>query len=44
MEVGVVKPFLKWPGGKRWFVANYANLLPKNFNRYIGNYHLDSAE
>lgn len=28
-------PFLKWPGGKRWFVANHAKLLPKAFNRYI---------
>src|SRR5688572_23219196 len=28
-------PFLKWAGGKRWFVANYADLLPKKFNRYI---------
>jgi DNA adenine methylase len=28
-------PFLKWPGGKRWFVANYAHLLPTTFNRYI---------
>lgn len=28
-------PFLKWPGGKRWFVANYAEVLPKRFNTYI---------
>jgi DNA adenine methylase len=28
-------PFLKWPGGKRWFIANYSHLLPTNFNRYI---------
>lgn len=28
-------PFLKWPGGKRWFVANHCHLLPKTFNRYI---------
>lgn len=28
-------PFLKWPGGKRWFVSKYPNLLPKEFNRYI---------
>lgn len=28
-------PFLKWPGGKRWFIANHANLLPTKFNRYI---------
>lgn len=30
-----LKPFLKWAGGKRWFVTNHANLLPKKFNRYI---------
>lgn len=30
-----VKPFLKWAGGKRWFVANYADLLPSKYNRYI---------
>jgi DNA adenine methylase len=28
-------PFLKCPGGKRWFVANHANLLPKKFSSYI---------
>lgn len=28
-------PFLKWAGGKRWFVAHHADLLQKNFNRYI---------
>lgn len=28
-------PFLKWPGGKRWFIANHAQLLPTKFNRYI---------
>lgn len=28
-------PFLKWPGGKRWFIANHASLLPTTFNRYI---------
>jgi DNA adenine methylase len=28
-------PFLKWPGGKRWFIASRADLLPKTFNRYI---------
>jgi DNA adenine methylase len=30
-----VEPFLKWPGGKRWFVKNYSELLPLKFNRYI---------
>lgn len=28
-------PFLKWPGGKRWFVFKYAKLLPSTFRRYI---------
>ena len=31
----MVKPFLKWAGGKRWFVYNYAHLLPRKFERYI---------
>jgi DNA adenine methylase len=28
-------PFLRWPGGKRWFVYYYSHLLPRTFNRYI---------
>lgn len=28
-------PFLKWPGGKRWFVARHAAILPRTFGRYI---------
>jgi DNA adenine methylase len=28
-------PFLKWPGGKRWFLNKHADLLPQKFNRYI---------
>jgi DNA adenine methylase len=28
-------PFLKWPGGKRWFVADHADRLPTSFRRYI---------
>lgn len=37
MEAKQIKkiPFLKWPGGKRWFVQNYAHLLPTTYNRYI---------
>jgi DNA adenine methylase len=27
-------PFLKWPGGKRWFIARHAHLLPTEFNEY----------
>ncbi|MDT8387943.1 MAG: Dam family site-specific DNA-(adenine-N6)-methyltransferase [Thiogranum sp.] len=30
-----LKPFLKWAGGKRWFVANHSDLIPTNFNCYI---------
>jgi DNA adenine methylase len=30
-----ISPFLKWAGGKRWFIASQASLLPKQFNRYI---------
>jgi len=28
-------PFLKWPGGKRWFVTRHAALVPTTFGRYI---------
>lgn len=28
-------PFLKWPGGKRWFINSCAALLPSHFDRYI---------
>lgn len=28
-------PFLKWPGGKRWFVQNYSSLLPSEYDTYI---------
>ncbi|MEA3010891.1 MAG: adenine methylase [Sphingomonadales bacterium] len=27
-------PFLKWPGGKRWFVRRCSHLLPTKYNRY----------
>ena len=30
-----VEPFLKWAGGKRWFVKNHASLLPTKFKRYF---------
>lgn len=29
------KPFLKWAGGKRWFVSHHSDLLPRHYNRYI---------
>lgn len=32
---GSITPFLKWAGGKRWFVQRHADLLPRTFNRYI---------
>jgi len=28
-------PFLKWAGGKRWFVANHGDLFPRAYGRYI---------
>lgn len=33
--MNTITPFLKWPGGKRWFVANYAHLIPDDFNCYV---------
>jgi DNA adenine methylase len=27
--------FLKWAGGKNWFVKNYSDLLPQKYNRYV---------
>ena len=30
-----LRPFLKWPGGKRWFVTRHADAFPVNFNVYI---------
>lgn len=27
--------FLKWPGGKRWFIGRYFNIFPSVYNRYI---------
>lgn len=31
----VLVPFLKWPGGKRWFVCNHSNRLPSSYGTYI---------
>src|SRR5882724_11302016 len=28
-------PLLKWPGGKRWFIFNHAQILPCTFDRYV---------
>lgn len=30
-----VLPFLKWAGGKRWFVERFLHLAPESFGRYI---------
>lgn len=30
-----MKPFLKWAGGKRWFISNHSNFFPVNYKRYI---------
>jgi DNA adenine methylase len=30
-----MKPFLKWPGGKRWLTSKYAHLFPRKFKTYI---------
>ncbi|NLD48530.1 MAG: Dam family site-specific DNA-(adenine-N6)-methyltransferase [Clostridiaceae bacterium] len=35
MESKKLDPFLKWPGGKRWFISKYRDSIPENFNRYI---------
>lgn len=28
-------PFLKWPGGKRWFVFKHTRLIPETYETYI---------
>ncbi len=28
-------PFLKWAGGKRWFVKSFLQLVPEKYNTYI---------
>lgn len=28
-------PFLKWPGGKRWFVCHHSDLLPSEYGTYV---------
>ena len=30
-----MQPFLKWPGGKRWFMKKYSNIFPLNYEKYI---------
>jgi len=35
IQQDAVVPFLKWPGGKRWFVHSHGHLLPKTYGRYF---------
>lgn len=30
-----MQPFLKWPGGKRWFVSNFSQIFPQEYNTYF---------
>jgi DNA adenine methylase len=30
-----MRPFLKWPGGKRWLISRYQHIFPQNYNRYF---------
>jgi DNA adenine methylase len=34
-ERAIVRPFLKWTGGKRWLTSTIRLRLPSHFNRYI---------
>ena len=34
-ESSNVYPFLKWPGGKRWLIANYRRIFPTEYNHYF---------
>jgi DNA adenine methylase len=34
-ETCILRPFLKWPGGKRWFVSQHAHVFPRVYGRYI---------
>ncbi len=31
----IARPFLKWPGGKRWFVSMHGDVFPRSYRRYI---------
>lgn len=35
VEQKTIIPFLKWAGGKRWFVTKHADLLNVSFERYV---------
>lgn len=30
-----LQPFMKWPGGKRWFIHQHSDVLPQTYRRYI---------
>ena len=30
-----MRPFLKWPGGKRWLIARYVNMFPNEYGTYF---------
>lgn len=30
-----MRPFLKWPGGKRWLTARYTNIFPTEYGTYF---------
>jgi DNA adenine methylase len=34
-EKSNLTPFLKWAGGKRWFVRQHGELFPRSYRRYI---------
>lgn len=34
-DVEKITPFLKWAGGKRWLIANHAEVFPLGYSRYI---------
>ena len=31
----MILPFLKWAGGKRWFIAKHSDKFPKKYTKYI---------
>lgn len=35
MQNEQILPFLKWPGGKRWFVKRNKEFFSKKYNTYI---------
>ena len=35
MNGEVSSPFLKWPGGKRWFVNQYLDVFPQKYNARV---------